>query len=63
MCCNVSKYRQSLPDYYRINGALIKTDYLMSTENIYKNKCYATIMQKENSIDIDDEMDFKIAET
>lgn len=56
--------RQSLPTYYRINGALyiVKTKYLMLMENIYKDKCYAIIMPKENSIDIDDEMDFKIAE-
>ncbi|MDE4542534.1 acylneuraminate cytidylyltransferase family protein [Thermoanaerobacterium sp. R66] len=56
--------RQFLPKYYRINGALyiVKTNYLMSTENIYSEKCYALIMAKEHSIDIDDEMDFIIAE-
>lgn len=56
--------RQSLPTYYRINGALyiVKTEWLMSTENIYKEKCYAIVMSKENSIDIDDAIDFKIAE-
>lgn len=56
--------RQQLPTYYRINGALyiIKTDYLLTVDNIYKEKCYAIIMKKENSIDIDDEIDFKIAE-
>lgn len=56
--------RQSLPTYYRINGALYiaNREYLMSTDNIYKEKCYATIMSKESSIDIDDAFDFKIAE-
>jgi CMP-N,N'-diacetyllegionaminic acid synthase len=56
--------RQSLPTYYRINGALyiVNTDYLMSTDNIYNEKCYAVVMSKENSIDIDDAVDFKIAE-
>lgn len=56
--------RQSLPTYYRINGALYiaNTEYLMSTDNIYKEKCYATIISKERSIDIDDALDFKIAE-
>lgn len=56
--------RQSLSAYYRINGALyiVKTEYLMATENIYEEKCYAIVMRKENSIDIDDVMDFKIAE-
>lgn len=56
--------RQSLPIYYRINGALyiVKTEYLMSTNNIYADKSFAVIMSKEHSIDIDDVMDFIIAE-
>lgn len=56
--------RQSLPTYYRINGALyiVNTEYLMSTDNIYNEKSYAIVMPKENSIDIDDALDFKIAE-
>lgn len=61
----VKKPRQSLPTYYRINGALyiVKTEYLMSTDNIYEKKCFAIVMPKENSVDIDDRMDFIIAET
>ena len=57
--------RQSLPSYYRINGALYitKVDYLMNTDDIYQSSCYACIMKKEHSIDIDDEMDFMIAST
>lgn len=57
--------RQNLQSYFRINGAIYiaKTDYLMTNENIYMKKCYATIMRKENSVDIDDEMDFIIAES
>lgn len=60
----IGKPRQSLPTYYRLNGALyiVKSDYLWNTKNIYEKKCYAVIMSKENSIDIDDEIDFKIAE-
>lgn len=56
--------RQKLPTYYRINGALYIAEikYLMSTDNIYKEDCYATIMPKEHSIDIDDITDFKIAQ-
>lgn len=56
--------RQGLPKYYRINGALyiVKVDYLMSTENVYSEKCYAVILSKEHSIDIDCEIDFRIAE-
>ena len=36
--------------------------HLFGPDNLYKNKCYAYIMSKENSIDIDDEMDFLLAE-
>ncbi|WP_182199779.1 cytidylyltransferase domain-containing protein [Paraliobacillus salinarum] len=57
--------RQSLPTYYRVNGALyiVDKDYLMITDSIYKTGCYAALMDKQSSIDIDDIMDFKIAET
>lgn len=57
--------RQSLPSYYRINGALYitKVNYLMSADDIYQSGCYACIMKKENSVDIDDAMDFMIAST
>lgn len=56
--------RQSLPTYYRENGAIymLKTDYLRTANNIYKDKCYAYIMERSHSIDIDVEMDFRIAE-
>lgn len=58
------KTRQTLPQYYRINGALylVKTDYLMNSVDIYKDKSYATLMAKDHSVDIDDEFDFIIAE-
>lgn len=62
---DVSKMpRQQIPTYYRINGALyiIKTDYLFKTTNYYQEKSYAVVMDKKYSIDIDDEVDFKIAE-
>lgn len=57
--------RQSLPTYYRENGAiyLLKTEHLFKAENIYKEKCYAYVMEKNHSIDIDDELDFLLAET
>lgn len=56
--------RQSLPTYYRLNGAiyLIKTDYLMTAKSVYDEKCYAYKMEKQHSIDIDEEYDFIIAE-
>lgn len=32
-------------------------------KNIYKDKCYAHIMDRRYSVDIDTELDFLIAET
>lgn len=56
--------RQMLDTYYRLNGAiyLAKTDFFLMTEDIYSEKCYAYIMDKRKSIDIDDQFDFDIAE-
>lgn len=57
------KRSQDLPLFYRLNGAV----YLTSYQDIIKNycfkalPCYAFIMPKERSIDIDDFYDFKIA--
>lgn len=56
--------RQKLPVYYRMNGAI----YIMKIENLDKidvicdNECYAYVMDKNRSVDIDDELDFCIAE-
>lgn len=57
--------RQKLEKYYRINGALyiIRTDFLLNNKNIYNEKSYALIFDKEKSIDIDDEYDFIVTET
>lgn len=56
--------RQKIPTFYRINGAIyiVKVNYLLNTSDIYSDKCFAYIMKKENSIDIDDLLDFSIAE-
>lgn len=56
--------RQSLPVYYRENGAiyLIKRFLLEKTDSaIFSEKCYAYIMPRERSVDIDDEIDFILA--
>lgn len=56
--------RQILPVYYRLNGAI----YMARTERFKQNKSFfgtngiAYIMGQEDSIDIDSELDFKIAE-
>jgi len=58
------KRRQDLPKYYRLNGAIYiaKIDYILKYCDWFKEKCFAYIMPKERSVDIDTEMDFKIAE-
>lgn len=61
---NISKPRQLLPKYYRINGALyiVNVNSLFIDTSIYTDKSYAYIMDKNRSIDIDDEYDFIYAE-
>lgn len=56
--------RQMLPTYYRINGAIYMIDinFLYEDNNIYREGCYAYIMDWKNSIDIDTIYDFKMAE-
>lgn len=60
----VNRNRQELETYYRINGALYiaNVEYFKKYQDFYYKDSYAYIMEKENSIDIDDELDFKIAE-
>lgn len=55
--------RQMLDTYYRINGAvyIVNVEHIMKNTNIYENS-YAYIMPRERSIDIDEELDFIIAE-
>ena len=56
--------RQDIKKVYKNNGAiyLANVKHFLKTNNIYDNKCYAYVMNKRNSIDIDDITDFKIAE-
>ena len=55
---------QLLPVYYRINGALyiLKESYLWEMESPYDQGCYAYKMSSANSVDIDTEYDFMLAE-
>lgn len=57
--------RQSLPQYYRYNGAiyLLTNKELYNIEHMLEFGCYAYIMPQERSIDIDTALDFLIAET
>lgn len=60
----VSKNRQELPTFYRINGAIyiVSTAYFLGTQTIYDGNSFAYIMPRERSIDIDTLHDFTLAE-
>ena len=61
---NYNKRRQDIEPYYRFNGALYisKVKTFMKHKNIYNDKCYAYIMDRNKSFDIDNELDLKIVE-
>lgn len=56
---------QQLPLYYRLNGALYicSIPRLLEEKTLFlPNKCYGYVMSRKNSIDIDDEIDFDLAQ-
>ena len=59
----LNKRRQDLPVFYRLNGAiyLAETDYLRECNGFLGTDTFAYKMPKERSIDIDSDMDFKLA--
>ena len=56
--------RQDMNTYYRINGGIymLHIDVLKNIEELYGRRSYAYVMDKRDSVDIDDELDFKLAE-
>lgn len=58
------KGRQQLPTYYRQNGAiyLSEVNYFEKQKSFIGPKTYAYIMNKNHSVDIDDEFDLKFAQ-
>lgn len=56
--------RQKLSPYYRLNGAIYmaKTNAFQQEKSFFGENGYAYIMEKRDSVDIDDILDFKIAE-
>lgn len=56
--------RQKGRKTYRLNGAiyLANVNYYLAYNSFYKNKCFAYIMPKERSVDVDDIFDFICAE-
>lgn len=59
-----SRQRQLLNIYYRINGAIYIADVqeFYSNPFLYREGSYAYIMDKASSVDIDNEIDFELAE-
>ena len=60
-----SSNRQYLPDIYVCNGAIyiIKYDILKNKKTIIDTNTIGFIMEAQVSLDIDEEIDFKVAET
>jgi CMP-N,N'-diacetyllegionaminic acid synthase len=59
----LNKRSQDLEKYYRINGAIYicKTEKLLENKGFFlKENIFAYIMDRNSSIDIDEEIDFKI---
>ncbi len=58
------KRRQDMEKYYRFNGAiyLTKVDFFLECHDIFRDRCFAYIMDRQESIDIDDDFDFVLAE-
>ena len=56
--------RQNADRLYRVNGAvfLTNTAYFLDDPDIYRRSCFAYVMDKKRSVDIDDELDFLFAE-
>lgn len=58
------KNRQEHPKSFQLNGAVYLgyADYIKKCKGFYGDQTYAYIMPKERSIDIDDQIDFHMAE-
>lgn len=56
--------RQDLPKIYRLNGAIyvVKTDILLKNKTLEPENSTGYVMSSRNSIDIDDLMDFELAQ-
>lgn len=60
---NPNGNRQQLKKIYRPNGSIyiLRTDVLEDISRLYANECYAYIMSRKSSVDIDNIDDFKYA--
>lgn len=62
---NNNTLRQRMEKYYRVNGAIyiMKVNEYLKSKNFYGEKSKAYIMERKFSVDIDEEIDFLLAET
>ena len=61
----LNKRSQDLEKYYRLNGAIYicKTEKLLEEKSFFlKENIFSYVMDRKSSVDIDEEIDFKIAE-
>lgn len=61
----LNKRSQDLEKYYRLNGAIYicKTEKLLEEKSFFlKENIFAYVMDRKSSVDIDEEMDFNMAE-
>lgn len=61
----LNKRSQDLKTYYKLNGAIYicRSDRLLEEKSFFlKDKIFAYVMDRESSIDIDEEIDFKMVE-
>ena len=60
----MNKNRQELPVFYRLNGAiyLAYCNYIREQKSFFGKETFAYIMPKERSVDVDSELDLKLAE-
>ena len=61
-----NKRSQDLDKFYRLNGGIYicKIDELLKQKSFFlRNKIFAYKMDRESSVDVDEEIDFKIAQT
>ena len=62
----LNKRSQDLEKYYRLNGAIYvcKTERLLEEKSLFlKDNIFAYVMDRESSVDIDEEIDFKLAQS
>lgn len=60
-----NKRNQDLPTYYRLNGAIYicNINRMLEEETLFlNNNIYAYVMDRNSSVDIDEDIDFKLAE-